>query len=187
MGLFKMIAQALGMRREKARILVIGLDNSGKTTLINHLRPKKASVTEVVPTVGFQVEEFTKHGLAFTISDMSGQGRYRSLWEEYYSDVQAIVFVVDTTDQIRICVAKDELDSLLAHPEMASAPILLFANKMDLPAALSAVDCMGVLELGRITENPWHITESNAITGEGVDEGISWLAEHIRTARRGAK
>ena len=147
----------------------------------------QAQPTEVVPTVGFSVEEFQKNGITFTIFDMSGQGRYRSLWEEYYKDVQAIVFVVDTTDKIRMCVAKDELDSLLAHPEMASAPILFFANKMDLPAALSPIDCMAVLELDRITENDWHITASNAITGEGVDEGIGWLAERIRAGSRSAK
>ena len=77
-----------------------------------------------MPTVGFQVEEFTKNNLNFTVFDMSGQDRYRSLWENYYRDVQveifladllacehltslqAIIFVVDCTDKIRLCVAK---------------------------------------------------------------------------------
>ena len=87
-----MIASALGLTRQEARILVIGLDNSGKTTLIHHLKPKKATTFEVTPTVGFQVEEFSKNNINFTIYDMSGQGRYRSLWEHYYSDVQAIIY-----------------------------------------------------------------------------------------------
>jgi ADP-ribosylation factor-like protein 6 len=54
-----------------------------------------------VPTVGFAVEEFTKNNISFTVFDMSGQGRYRNLWEHYYKDVQAIIFVVDTSDKIR--------------------------------------------------------------------------------------
>ena len=57
---------------------------------------------EVVPTVGFQVEEFSKNGLAFTVFDMSGQGRYRNLWEHYYKDVGGVIFVIDSTDKIRM-------------------------------------------------------------------------------------
>eukprot|EP01031_Cornospumella_fuschlensis_P047040 gene47040-57603_t len=74
MDLFELIASAFGMRKKQARILVVGLDNSGKTTLIHHIKPKKASTLEVTPTVGFQVEEFAKNNINFTIYDMSGQG-----------------------------------------------------------------------------------------------------------------
>ena len=106
MGLFKKLTRALGFGKGTARILVVGLDNSGKTTLINHLKPKKSKAHEVVPTVGFTMEEFSKHNLNFTVFDMSGQGRYRSLWENYYSDVQAVIFVLDSTDKLRLCVVK---------------------------------------------------------------------------------
>jgi signal recognition particle receptor subunit beta len=86
----------------------------------------------VTPTVGFQVEEFKRNNLNFTVYDMSGQGRYRSLWEHYYSDVQAIIYVVDSTDRIRMCVSKEELQQLLGHEEIkkSKAPILFFANKV---------------------------------------------------------
>ena len=111
---------------------------------------------------------------------MSGQGRYRSLWEHYYSDVQAIIYVLDSTDKIRMVVAKEELDVLLAHEEIRSAriPIIFFANKvkfsgflstqqhlaeisfdqMDIAGALSPEECMEALELDRIRDKPWHIT-----------------------------
>jgi len=176
------MALALGFIKHTVRILVIGLDNSGKTTLVNHLKPKKALTTEVVPTVGFSVEEFSKNNLNFTVFDMSGQGRYRSLWENYYRDVEAIIFVIDCTDKIRMCVAKNELDELLSHDDLVNLniPILFFANKMDLPSALTPVDCMQILELERISDKPWHITSSNALTGQGVTDGISWLADHVR-------
>ena len=99
MGLFKMIAQALGMRREKARILVIGLDNSGKTTLINHLRPKKASVTEVVPTVGFQVEEFTEVS-THDASRVLGRQRLGEVIDEAHRVAQPLrVWVVGPEEQ----------------------------------------------------------------------------------------
>ena len=181
MGLFDMISSAFGWSKKEARILVVGLDNSGKTTLINHIKPKKAGPIEVTPTVGFQVEEFAKNNLHFTVYDMSGQTRYRSLWEHYYSEVQAIIFVLDSTDRIRMCVAKEELDTLLNHPEIQNspAPILLFANKMDLPGAMTPQECMEELALDNIKAKPWRITASNAVTGEGIDEGIDWLCDVV--------
>lgn len=86
-------------------------------------------------------------------------GTYRSLWETYYRDVNAIIFVVDSTDKIRMCVAKDELDSMLAHRDIAGSriPILFYANKMDLPTAMEPTDVMSMLGLAAISDMPWHI------------------------------
>ena len=146
---------------------------------------RQAVQPEVVPTVGFSVEEFSKNGLAFTVFDMSGQGRYRNLWEHYYKDVGGIIFVIDSTDKIRMCVAKDELETMLQHSDVGDVPLLFFANKMDRPQAHSAVDCVQMLELDKITAQAWHIAPSNALTGEGLEEGISWLG--LQMGRRVAR
>jgi ADP-ribosylation factor-like protein 6 len=63
---------------------------------------------------------------------MSGQGRYRNLWEHYYTDVEAIIFVLDSTDRLRMCVAKEELIQLLTHDDIKKtrAPVLFFSNKV---------------------------------------------------------
>jgi ADP-ribosylation factor-like protein 6 len=84
--------------------------------------------------VGFQVEEFSKGNINFTVYDMSGQGRYRNLWEHYYTDVEAIIFVLDSTDRLRMCVAKEELTQLLLHEDIKKtrAPVLFFSNKVRL-------------------------------------------------------
>lgn len=181
MGFFKMISNAVGWAKKEARILVIGLDNSGKTTLIHHLKPKKATTMEITPTVGFQVEEFSKNNISFTVYDMSGQGRYRSLWEHYYAEVEAIIYVLDSTDRLRMCVAKEELEQLLSHEEIkkSNAPILFFANKMDIAGAMSPDECLDELALDRIRDKPWHIAPSNAITGDGINEGVEWLCNNL--------
>ena len=70
---------------------------------------------ETVPTIGFQIEEFAKNNINFTVFDMSGQSRYRNLWEHYYDDTQAIIWVVDSSDKFRLVVIKDELNALLSH------------------------------------------------------------------------
>jgi len=186
MGLFKKLFGMSGSGGgKKNKLIVVGLDNSGKSTILAWLKPKKAVTQDVVPTVGFAVEEFSKNGLTFTAFDMSGQGRYRNLWEHYYKECGGIIFTIDSTDKIRMCVAKDELESLLKHDDLPpDVPILFFANKMDRPDALSAVDCVQSLELDKITDKAWHIASSNALTGEGLEEGIQWLAAQMNRRRK---
>ena len=53
--------------------------------------------------------------IKFTVFDMSGQGRYRNLWEQYYKTAEAVIFVIDSNDKLRSVVARDELESLLSH------------------------------------------------------------------------
>lgn len=114
----------LGLKKREANILVVGLDNSGKSTILNYLKRKEDQVEEVVPTVGFTVERLSgmvknKSNISLTAFDMSGQGRYRNLWEHYYSNVEAIIFVVDSTDALRLVVARDELDMMLRFQQKA--------------------------------------------------------------------
>ena len=110
-----------------------------------------------MPTVGFTVDEFQRNGLSFTVFDMSGAGRYRNLWEHYYKEVAGIIFCIDSTDDLRMCVAKDELEAMLAHKDLNAVPLLFFANKMDRPTAKLPVECAQLLELDKITDKPWHI------------------------------
>jgi len=184
MGILDKFTSLFAPRKSKVRVICVGLDNSGKSTVINYLKPKKSTAAEVVPTVGFSVEEFAKGNLGFTVFDMSGQGRYRNLWEHYYKDCSGIIFTVDSCDKIRMCVAKDELLTLLNHADLRNVPIVFFANKMDLPTSLTPVECVQQLELDQITDKPWHIAASNALTGEGVDDGISWLGEQMARRQR---
>ncbi|KAJ8608161.1 hypothetical protein CTAYLR_010306 [Chrysophaeum taylorii] len=178
-------------KKPEVHILVVGLDNSGKSSVIAQLKPKKVvagakgeAKLETTPTVGFQVEEFQYNNLSLTCFDMSGQSRYRSLWEHYYSGVEAIIFVLDSSDKIRMCVAKNELEELLSHEDVNAnpIPIIFFANKMDIKDAMTALECSQLLELDRITNRPWHVTPCNALTGEGITEGVEWLACHVQPA-----
>ncbi|KAK3913407.1 RNA pseudouridylate synthase domain-containing protein 2 [Frankliniella fusca] len=120
--------------------------------------------------------------VGFTALDMSGQGRYRDLWEFYYKDCQGIIFVVDSSDRLRLAVVRHELDLLLQHPDVSgrALPILFLANKMDQRDALSSVKIAAGLGLDRILDKPWHICASNAITGEGLEEGVTWFTQQVR-------
>jgi ADP-ribosylation factor-like protein 6 len=159
---------------------VVGLDNSGKTTLLNSLRLQRQAAHEVAPTVGFSVETFDRGNVRFTAMDMSGAGTYRSLWERYCPDASAVVFVVDASDKIRMAVARDELEALLAHPEMKKTagrvPLLVFANKLDVPGGLLPADVSVMLGLPTVRDRAWQIQGCVALTGDGVEDGMLWLA-----------
>lgn len=182
MGLFDKLANILGIKRKEADILVVGLDNSGKTTIINHFKPEEQKSVDIVPTIGFNIEKFKVKNLTFTAFDMSGQGRYRNLWEHYYQNAQGIVFVVDSADSLRMVVAKDELEMMLQHKDIKDRPIpvLFFANKMDLRESMSSVKVSQALGLDTVKNKPWHICSSNAVTGEGLQEGVEWLTDQLR-------
>ncbi|XP_028967738.1 ADP-ribosylation factor-like protein 6 [Galendromus occidentalis] len=182
MGLLDRLVVFLKIKKRQASVLVVGLDNSGKSTILNHFKPDEQKSIEIVPTIGFSVETFKIKNLNLTAFDMSGQGRYRNLWEHYYQDAQGIIFVIDSTDALRMVVVKDELELLLQHKDIKnrSVPILFFANKMDLRDALSSVKVSHALGLDSLCTKSWHICSSNAVTGEGVREGLEWLSEQIQ-------
>uniref|UniRef100_A0AAQ4Q6Q7 ADP-ribosylation factor-like protein 6 n=1 Tax=Gasterosteus aculeatus aculeatus TaxID=481459 RepID=A0AAQ4Q6Q7_GASAC len=180
MGLFDKLAGWLGLKKE-VNVLCLGLDNSGKTTIINQLKPANVNMTNIF--IGFSLFYFCS--LSFTVFDMSGQGRYRNLWEHYYKEGQAIIFVIDSADKLRMVVAKEELDTLLNHPDVKHRriPILFFANKMDVRDALSSVKVSQLLCLENIKDKPWHICATDALKGEGLQEGVDWLQDQIKTMR----
>lgn len=183
MGFLDRFAKWLGIKKAEANILVVGLDNSGKTTILNQLKTEEYRSTDIVPTIGFNVEKFTAKSLSITAFDMSGQGRYRTLWEQYYRDCNGIIFVIDSSDKIRMVVAKDELESVTKHSELANkrVPVLFFANKMDLRDAVSSVKVTSLMGLEEIKDKPWHICASNGLTGEGLHEGVEWLTDQLKS------
>ncbi|XP_065182995.1 ADP-ribosylation factor-like protein 6 [Sycon ciliatum] len=182
MGIMDALGKLFGWNKRKAEVLCVGLDNSGKSTIVNQLKPDKAQLDNIVPTIGFKVEQFTASGVTFTVFDMAGQSRYRVVWERYYKTVKGIIFVVDSSERLRMATAKDELERLLTHKDVVDRhiPLLIFANKMDVHDSISAIECSEELGLSEIKTKPWNIFASNALTGEGLSDGIEWLSDALQ-------
>ncbi|KAJ3023519.1 hypothetical protein HKX48_002682 [Thoreauomyces humboldtii] len=187
MGLWANFLTSIGLQRRKVSILILGLDNSGKTTLISHfLHPPGGSLDQqdapiIMPTVGLSLERFAFGNLALTVFDMSGQGRYREFWEYYYGDADGIMWVLDSTDTDRIGVVHEELWRTLSHKDMqvTKPPILFFANKIDLPGCMTGEECSAALRLDTIRDRNWNIIPASAINGDGLTKGLEWLAAEI--------
>ena len=158
------------------RILMLGLDAAGKTTLLYKL--KLGEVRNTIPTIGFNVEQVEYMNISFTVWDVGGQDKLRMLWRHYYNGVDGLIFVVDSNDIQRVDLAKEELGRLLAADELAGCCLLVFANKQDLPKALDAQTLSQRLGLQSLT-NVWFIQPCCAADGSGLYEGLDWLSNAL--------
>jgi small GTP-binding protein len=164
--------------QEETRVLLLGLDASGTTTMLYKL--KLGEVVTTIPTIGFNVETVQYKNTKFTMWDVGGQDQIRPLWRHYYQDTHAIIFAVDSNNRDRIEEARCELHKVLSEDEMRNVPVLVMANKQDLPNAMSAADIVDHLGLHTLRNRPWYIQSTCATTGDGLYEGLDWLQNVVK-------
>ena len=162
--------------RRKLRILMVGLDAAGKTTVLYNL--KMGDIGTTLPTIGFNAERIKHKNNTFYMWDVGGQDKIRPLWKFYFSGTQGLIFVIDSSDRARISEAKEELMGLLCQNELADAVLLILANKQDLPDAMDVGEMTEKLGLPclRHRHRNWHVQPTCAITGDGLIEGLDWLS-----------
>jgi len=162
------------------RILILGLDGAGKTTILYQLQC--GQVVSTIPTIGFNVETVTYKNIKFQVWDLGGQTSIRPYWRCYFANTNAVIYVVDSADSERIGVSKDELLAMLEEDELKSASLLVFANKQDLPGAMSSAEVSEALGLPALRNRQWAIFKTSAIKGDGIYEGLDWLVNALQTS-----
>merc|ERR1712083_1227880 len=168
------------MGNSEKRILMLGLDAAGKTTIIYKLQLGETLST--IPTIGFNVETVEYKSIKFTMWDVGGQDKIRPLWRHYYIGTDALIWVVDSTDTMRIEESKEEMLDVLSNEELANAKVLVYANKQDLQTSMSVQDIAGRLELHKL-KNDWHIQGSSATIGDGLFEGLDALVGLLKAKK----
>jgi len=163
---------------KEVRILILGLDSAGKTTILYKLQC--GEVVTTIPTIGFNVETVTYKNIRFQVWDLGGQSSIRPYWRCYYQNTDAIVYVVDSADVERLGTAKEELLSMLEEDELRETPLVVFANKQDLPGAVTEAKVSEVLGLPTLKRRQWAIFKVSAIKGVGIYEGLDWLVNVIK-------
>eukprot|EP01084_Bolivina_argentea_P166287 288732_1 len=165
-------------KRDRVRMLILGLDGSGKTSLLYWIKLGKLIPT--VSTIGYNIETIRMKGAEFNLWDVGGQDKLRDLWRHYYPGCNAIIFMIDSNDRSRIDLAKKELHQLLEDEELNDNAILLvLANKQDLPNAMSVQEVTDKLSLNTIKNRTWYIHPSCATTGDGLYEGLDWISNTL--------
>lgn len=168
--------------KEDRRIVMVGLDAAGKTTVLYNL--KLGTVVTTVPTIGFNVEEVEYKNIRFTVWDIGGQDKIRKLWRHYYDGTHGVIFVIDSTDRERLDDAREEIFKMLGEDEMREAALLVLANKQDLPNAMASAEIMDKLGLHDLRGRHWFVQAACATTGEGLYEGLDWLCRTLSGKRR---
>ena len=162
----------------EARILMVGLDAAGKTTILYKLKLNETVTT--IPTIGFNVERVSPcKGVSFTVWDVGGQEKIRPLWRHYFQNTQGLIYVVGSSDVARIAEARAELFRVIESPEMEGVPVVVIANKQDLPRALRSHELAQQLCLLQHKANPWHVQEACAKTGEGIYDAMHILSNMV--------
>ncbi|NXI47650.1 ARL11 protein, partial [Galbula dea] len=168
-----------GHHRRDARVVMLGLDLAGKSTLLYKL--KGSQVVETCPTVGFNVESLqTPCRVSFVLWDVGGQSSLRASWPDYLEDTNALIFVLDSTDSARLPEAVAALQEALSHTSMAGVPVLLLANKQDVPGALAPAELEERLQQGQLAGHRWVLQGCSAHTGQGLQEALATLGELLR-------
>jgi GTP-binding protein SAR1 len=191
-GLWESILQSLGFSGKEGSLLVLGLDNAGKTTLLYRLRTG-GDIRSFPPTDRPAIQNFTAHtgtygtasSIKFTAWDLGGHEAVRHLWEDYVSEsVSAVLFLVDAADTERLEEAAYELDALIGEKLLSGLPVAVLLNKCDLPEAMSTQEICERIEWNRLCAEQINSNTGGNLTmyrisvlkGEGYDEAFRWIS-----------
>lgn len=161
--------------------MILGLDGAGKTTILYRLQI--GEVVSTIPTIGFNMETVTYKNIKFQVWDLGGQTSIRPYWRCYYANTDAIIYVVDSCDRDRMGTAKEELLAMLEEEELREAVLMIFANKQDMPGAMSAAEVSEALSLDTLKNRTWSIYKTSAVKGEGLTDGLDWLVNVIQAGK----
>ncbi|XP_059148510.1 uncharacterized protein LOC131935835 [Physella acuta] len=168
----------------RTRILILGLDGAGKTSLL--YKAKQCENLNHISTLGFNVENVQpSKGVTFTVWDVGGQEKLRPFWKNYYENTDGLFFVVDSTDVKRLTEASEALDQILLAPQLHGVPLVVVANKQDLTGALTIGQVAEKLDLSKVNDRLWHLIGVSAKSGEGVFEMMKQMNRLVKTRGRG--
>lgn len=182
---------SLGLYHKDAKVLFLGLDNAGKTTLLRMLKDNRAVSAE--PTLHPNSEELIVGQLKLKAFDLGGHETARRLWQDYTTTVDGVVFLVDAVDRQRFPEAKRELDNLLSSEELRGVPFLVLGNKIDMPSAASEEELKYALgledtygkDIASQYENdyvacPIEVFMCSVVRRMGYKDAFQWLSQFLR-------
>lgn len=167
-------------KEKEVRILILGLDNAGKTTVVKKLCGEPIDAIE--PTLGFQIQSLKYASYNLNLWDVGGQKSIRAYWRNYFEQTDGLVWVVDSADVYRLTLCRHELAAILNQERLAGASLLILANKQDVDGALPPEKIAEILQLGedaRYANRHWKILPCSAVTGQGLVDGMDWIVHDI--------
>merc|ERR1711976_156924 len=177
MGLLALLRKLKSAPDKELRILLLGLDNAGKTTLLKCLASE--DISHITPTQGFNIKSVQSAGFKLNVWDIGGQRKIRPYWKNYFENTDVLIYVIDSSDRKRFDETGVELGELLDEEKLTGVAVLIFANKQDLLNSAPASEIAEGLNLHSIRDRHWQIQPCSAMTGEGVKDGLDWVCKNI--------
>ncbi|XP_042251221.1 ADP-ribosylation factor-like protein 3 [Thunnus albacares] len=177
MGLLSILRRLKQSPEQEVRLLLLGLDNAGKTTLLKQLAAE--DISHITPTQGFNIKSVQSSGFKLNVWDIGGQRKIRPYWRNYFENTDVLIYVIDSSDRKRLEETSLELSELLDEEKLAAVPLLIFANKQDLMTATPASELAESLNLHTIRDRMWQVQACSALTAEGVQDGMNWVCRNI--------
>lgn len=182
-GLYKYVIE-----KDEYCVLILGLDNAGKTTFLEAAKTKfkknykPMHHSKITTTVGLNIGQIDVSGIRMNFWDLGGQKELQCLWDKYYAESHGVIYIIDSSDREHIPASKETFDRVISSESLAGVPLLVLANKQDV------AECMGVREVKPVFNRNAHligrrdcmVMPVSALTGDGVEEGIRWLAECVK-------
>ena len=165
MGLLDLLRKLKSSDNE-ARILVLGLDNAGKTTILKKL--SKEEIAHIMPTQGFNIKKLAVGDFSLNVWDIGGQKTIRPYWRNYYENTDCLIYVVDSADESRLEEAFLELKELLMEEKLGDTSLMVFSNKSDLLASVGHQDLADQVLAG-LDEADAALVEQGPVGIVGID------------------
>lgn len=183
-GLWKYI-----FSKTEFHVLILGIDKAGKTTLLEKLKTLYSGLEglppdRIVPTVGLNIGRIEAPNAKLVFWDLGGQMGLRTIWEKYYEEAHAVIYVIDAACPSGFEDSKSALEKVLRHEDLRGAPLLILASKQDLPAAISSEELARYLDLKELDERPYMFEAVSAYDGRGIKFSIDWLVEVMERSKR---
>ena len=184
------ILNYLGLHSRSGKLLFLGLDNAGKTSLLHVL--KDGRMIQPVPTWQATSEELSIGEIRFTTFDLGGHLQARRVWKDYFPAIDAIVFIIDSVDRGRFNEARSELNSLLTDGQLSECPILVLGNKIDDHRSVSEDELRHAMGLYGHTTGKRKLVSKSVLPGrplelfmcsiakrQGYGDGFRWLSQYL--------
>lgn len=182
MGLLSYLRKLKSDSVKEMRILLLGLDNAGKTTILKKLASE--DISHITPTQGFNIKSVQTNGFKLNVWDIGGQRKIRPYWRNYYENTDILIYVIDSADKCRLDETNVELSELFAEDKLLGVPVLVYANKQDLLHSASPAEIADNLGLSQIRDRTWQIQGCSAMSGEGIKDGMDWVMKTVGKSKK---